>query len=133
MAAPVEQFFQSYAQALNRWLVEPNGFDAVRAHLADPFVLATPDGLRCGRDDEITGTMRQTLDFWRSIGVTEIAIRVVDTTPIDETGSAGCRSMPWGGYSPRTHEALRLTLTRSSQARGIPPRLASCASFAPGV
>lgn len=85
MAASVEQFFQSYAQVLNRSVGERDGLDAVRAHLADSFVVATPDGVRCGQDDEITETLRQMLDLWRAIGVKEIAIRLVSTTPIDET------------------------------------------------
>jgi len=85
MAASIEQFFQSYAQVLNRWVGERDGLDAVRAHLADSFVVATPNGVRCGRDDEITETVRQMLEFWTAIGVEEIAIRVVNTTPIDET------------------------------------------------
>lgn len=85
MAASVEQFFQSYAQVLNRSVGKRGGLDAVRAHLADSFVVATPNGVRCGKDDEITETLRQMLDLWRAIGVQEIAIRVVSTTPIDET------------------------------------------------
>lgn len=72
MAASVEQFFQSYAQVLNRSVGEHDGLDAARAHLADSFVVATPDGVRCGQDDEITETLRQMLDLWRAIGVKEI-------------------------------------------------------------
>lgn len=85
MAASVEQFFQGYAEALNRSVGERDGLDAVRAHLADSFVVATPNSLRCGQDDEITATLRQMLDLWRAIGVKEIAIRVDSTSPIDET------------------------------------------------
>ena len=62
MAMSVEQFFESYAQVLNRSVGEPEILDAVRAHLADSFVVATPDGLRCGQDGEFTETLRQMLE-----------------------------------------------------------------------
>lgn len=40
--------------------------------------------MRCGQNDVITETVRQMHDLWMAIGVQEIAVRVVSTTPIDE-------------------------------------------------
>ena len=59
MATSVEQFFHSYAQVLSRSVAEPDGLDAaaVRAHLADSLVVATPNSMSCGRNDEITETL----------------------------------------------------------------------------
>jgi hypothetical protein len=85
MAASVEQFFQGYVEALNRSLGEPVDLEAVRAHLAYCFLSASPGGLRCGNNDEVTEALRQMLDLYRAIGTKAFAIRGISTTPIDET------------------------------------------------
>lgn len=57
MAASVEQFFQGSAEALNRSVGERDGPDAVRAHLADSFVVATPRGAeREPKRNDVTST-----------------------------------------------------------------------------
>ncbi len=84
--------------------------------MADSFVVATPDGVPCGQDDEITKTLRQTLDLWRAIGVKEIAIRV-GTTPIDETPLEVARFCFTGPFTYASWSAPTAQSGRADPAR----------------
>jgi hypothetical protein len=82
--ANVERFFAGYVDAFNRSLGDHVDTDAIMAHFSPCFVAAGPQGVKCGENDQtFADVLQQGYGFYRSIGLQQMAMRAVATTPID--------------------------------------------------
>jgi len=83
--AQVERFFTGYVAAFNRSLGDTVDTDAIMAHFSPCFVGAGPQGVKCGQNDEtFVEVLRQGYAFYREIGLRQMTLREVTTTPIDD-------------------------------------------------
>ena len=81
----VERFFTGYVDAFNRSLGDTVDTDAIMTHFSPCFVAAGPQGVKCGENDEtFVEVLRQGYGFYRQIGLQQMALRAVTTTPIDD-------------------------------------------------
>src|SRR5262245_6831812 len=85
MESEVGRFFQGYVEAFNRSLGDRDAVEAIRTQFTDCFVGAGPTGVNCAQNDEaFTDKLRQSYDFYTSIGTKAIALRGVTVMPIDD-------------------------------------------------
>ncbi|ACT94072.1 hypothetical protein [Dyadobacter fermentans] len=81
----IEQFFDAYEKRFADGLAGQEVGEDTASAFADFFVEASPMGIIGGKNDqEFRERVPQGYDFYRSIGITKMAIRQLDITELNE-------------------------------------------------
>ena len=82
----IERFFEEYAAQFARALADPPEVDAAAtaAAFADCFVAASPQGVSCGKNDDVfRAQIPQGYAFYRGIGVRSMTVSSFSTSQLD--------------------------------------------------
>ncbi len=81
----LEKFFADYEARTNRALDGAVDIEAITGSFSDCFLGANPNGVACGRNDEVfRAAISQGMEFYRSIGTKSMKITSISITSLDD-------------------------------------------------
>ena len=81
----IKAFFNAYESRFNASLTGKIDVEGTTQSFANCFVEATPAGITCGKNDEqFREAIPKGIEFYRSIGTTEMKILAIDITMLDD-------------------------------------------------
>jgi hypothetical protein len=81
----IKAFFTAYESRFNASLAGNIDVEGTMRSFANCFVEATPAGITCGKNDEqFREAIPKGIEFYRSIGTTEMKILAMDITVLDD-------------------------------------------------